>query len=151
MSRPGSPATVNSHAGSPSLDEDVDVDIHSRQSSPEAPIAPPASKKRKSLADTASEIAGQERTNRRRISEDIAKEKTRRATAREHIKREAHVSIEMARLAHSTNDANARRAHELAMMDRTLELEQLRAGNHTAVPNREAQNHLLDPGLWPNR
>lgn len=146
-----SPGPADSHAGSPSLDEEGNVDVESCHSSPEAPASKPVNKKRKSLADTASDIAGHERINRRRITEDLAKEKTRRSTAREHIKREAHFNIEMARMEHATNDANARRAHELVMMDRTMELERLRAGNHAAGPNYEAPNHMLDPGMWSNR
>lgn len=52
---------------------------------------------------------------------------------------------------HDKNDANARRAHELVMLDRTMELERLRASNRTAGPNYGAQNHMMDPGMWSNR
>lgn len=153
LSRPPSVSpTPNSHAGSPSLDEEGDADADCPSVAPLAPtLAPSVSKKRKSLADAASNIAELERNNRRKISEDLSKEKTTRSLGRERVKREAHMDVEVARMAHDKVEADARRAHELVMMDKQMEMEQFRAGHTVAGPSNPTQNQMLDPGLWSNR
>lgn len=153
LSRPPSASrSPASHAGSPALDnEDGDDDRSSSEAPPAPTPIPSASKKRKSLADSASEIAEHERTNRRKISENLAKEKTTRSVARERVKRAAHMDVEVARMEHDKNEANARRAHEIVLMDRQMAMEQFRAGNTVPRPSNADQNQMLDPGLWPNR
>lgn len=146
-SRSGSPINPGSPFGSPTLDDDIGD--AARHSSIEAPT-PTVSKKRKSLADTASNIAEQERVNRRKISDDLAREKTRRSTTREQIKHDAHVNVEIARMNHDKNEAEARRAHDLVMMDKQMELEHFRVSNSMVGPSSSTL-HTLNPGLWPNR
>lgn len=61
------------------------------------------------------------------------------------------MDVEVARMEHDKNEANARRAHEIVLMDRQMAMEQFRAGNTVPRPSNADQNQMLDPGLWPNR
>lgn len=61
------------------------------------------------------------------------------------------MDVEVARMAHDKYEADARRAHDLVMMDKQMEMERFKAGNTMAGPSNPTPNQMLDPGLWSHR
>jgi hypothetical protein len=113
-----SPAAENSDTG----DDSSDIEI------PIPPTPEVCGGKRKSMADSISEIATAERGNRLEIATIQAKAKTERSIKKERIKRKMNLEMERTRLEHHRQEANAQHAHEAAMFDRQLALEAMKAG-----------------------
>jgi hypothetical protein len=119
----------NADAGHSPAAENSDTDDSS--SDIETPIPPTPEVrggKRKSMADSISEIATAERENRLEIASIQAKAKTERSIEKERIKRKMTMEMERAHLEHRHQEANAQRAHEAAMFDRQIALEAMKAG-----------------------
>jgi hypothetical protein len=144
----------NSHAGSPELDKAGENDDNSSDIS-KSPSPTPSAKatkpgpasttKKCKFKDGVADIAADERRTRAKIALSALKEKTTRATEREQIKCKSIVAVEHARIAHDRNEGALRRAHEILMFDKQLELERIHSGTAGRVPLAPPLN--VDPSL----
>ena len=91
------------------------------------------------------DIAAAERRTRVKIALSALKEKTTWATEREQIKRKSIVAVEHAHIAHDHNEGALRRAHEILIFDKQLELERIHSGTAGRVPLAPPPN--VDPSL----
>ncbi|KAJ7091297.1 hypothetical protein C8R43DRAFT_1142026 [Mycena crocata] len=133
----------SSDAGRKAKDDDDNKSISVASSPPrpaaaKAPVTPaskfktePASisasargAKRKSTHEHVAEIAAQDRSQRLKLMEVKEKGKTRRAQ----VKYDAKTSLEFARLRHQTEQAERQRQHDIFMMNRQVQLEEIRRG-----------------------
>lgn len=118
------------------------------------PSAARAGQKRKSMADAIHETATADRNARIKMMEVKEKEKTARAETKETIKSRTLMTLEGQRMQHQREQAALDRAHALAVLDKQIELERLRAGvapssmiAPVAGPTQPALPWSLDPNL----
>jgi hypothetical protein len=139
----GSP-DQDSRAGSPNIDGNDDEDEDGEESGEDAdgdplrtPVATsavlsatstPRGQKRKSMADSITEVSAHERENHIKIARINATAKTERSSQWESIKRHTNMELELAQMQHQHDEAAAPRAHEAAMFDRQAALKLARAG-----------------------
>ena len=91
--------------------------------SPSAPLSVSRGQKRKSIADSITDISACEQDNRIKIAKINASAKTQCSTERERIKRHTHMEMELVRLQHQRDEAAAQRAHEALMFNKQIALE----------------------------
>ncbi len=96
--------------------------------------------KRKSIQDQIKDIAEQEQQNRVKIAKINAKEKTVRAKARVAEKGQMALHLKQVRMQFQHDKAEHHRVHELAMIDRQIQLELIKANALHPPPS-------IDPSL----
>ncbi|KDR81305.1 hypothetical protein GALMADRAFT_222736 [Galerina marginata CBS 339.88] len=102
-----------------------------RSGSLSKPASTPQSTKRKaSVMEQITEMAHEDRSQRVKIVEV----KQRGKTHRSRVKYTTQNDLEMARLKHQESQSALQREHDLAMMDRQMEVERIRAAAHAHFP-----------------
>lgn len=128
------------HHGSPKLDQLGSESGHNTAG--DQPISPSAmcGVKRKSVTDSLAETTAFERESRLQVvNAQIAAKNLRSSQVvqgrleREALKQERLERVELARLAHEREEAMARRAHDLMMIERQAQLEMIRAGHIPSI------------------
>ncbi|KAG6913229.1 hypothetical protein DXG01_008585, partial [Tephrocybe rancida] len=99
--------------------------------------------KRKGIEGMVADVGQAARDATVKVARIRFEEKTRGATKKEEIKCKSIVNIELARLEHARAESLAQRAHELAMLNRQIELERMRQ-SHLPAPSAPSA-HIIPP------
>ncbi|KAG6835294.1 hypothetical protein H0H93_003021 [Arthromyces matolae] len=98
--------------------------------------------KRKAIQDLVTDVSTASRDAQIKIARIKYEQKSQGHAEREKIKRQSAFEMERLRLEHQRREGEAQRAHELAMLERQLELERLR---HAPPPSSAGPTA---PGTW---
>jgi hypothetical protein len=90
---------------------------------PSVPVSATHGLKRKSIADSITDVSARERANRVQIANINATAKNARSDQWESLKRRTQLDIEQVRLQHQHDEATAQRTHEALMFDKRAALE----------------------------
>lgn len=114
---------------------------------PASPSAGKSSvKKKRTPQELARDIVEGERAARLQMSAHSAKEKTKRELIKREAAHNTALEIEQLRLKHQVEEGARQRAHDLMMIDRQIQLEELRARvGSTTIP---IPAPVFDPQLF---
>ncbi|KAJ7737139.1 hypothetical protein DFH07DRAFT_966583 [Mycena maculata] len=108
--------------------DDEGIQVKSEVTHASVGRAGPRGTKRKSMQEHVEEIATADRAQRAKVAEIRENGKTARAKG----KFEAKSELELAKMRHQATEAERQRQHEIAMMDRQMELERIRQAGPAA-------------------
>lgn len=107
-------------------------------------ISLPRVPKRKSVSDTIADATEKERHTRLKMTEVNAKQKTTRALGTAKYKQDAKIEVKKMELAFQREENNYQRQHELAVLEKQIELERLRR-QPVQIPSVSTPNALSAP------
>ena len=112
----------------------VDVKLSVTYSISPGMTATPSAKKRKTLQDHARDIVEAERAARLEITRFAAKEKTAREAIKRQAAQDTALEIERLRLEFQREEGARQRAHELAILERQIQLERIKSNIDPHLP-----------------